>query len=224
MLNGLEAVLLNESGEELNTAVVGGDLGLVVRLDVFHAPSFRRTGVWGRLVDEPLDEAFVVVRASPDNLEARHLSALLEDGGRSRRHRTGQDAADVRMMTSGGGEEDDVLLRSVEHRSNDRYVGYINEGKEWVRKSSHSGQDGRTRPARTRVVGEEDVTVGDSLPRRKRTDIERFDLIPDGETRAAEVDGEVRRVGDQVAVRGKERAGEVESFLDVCTASPRSAR
>lgn len=58
-------------------------------------------------------------------LEAEDVRALLEDRRRRRRHRPGQDAADVRVVPARRGEEDDLLRLRIEYRRDDRDVRQV---------------------------------------------------------------------------------------------------
>ena len=138
---------------------------------------------------EQIVELLLAKAAAVDQLEIVDIDAFLLDGGRVRRHRARRDAADIGMVAARGHPEQDALLRVVEHRRAHRDVGQVGAA----------------------VIGRvDDVDVA-------RRDLALV-LADDGLDRAihgAEMHRHVRRIGDQRAVGGEHRAGEVEPLLDV---------
>ena len=72
-----------------------------------------------------LVQPLAVEHALAHDLEAPDVRALLEDRRRRRRHRPGQDPADVRVMPARRGEEDHARRRGVEDGRDDRDVGEV---------------------------------------------------------------------------------------------------
>ncbi len=115
--------------------------------------------------------------------------ALLVDGAAARGHGAGGDAADLGVVAARGDVEQDPLTLRVEDRGDDGDVGEMGA-------------------AVVRVVDGVRVT-------RPHAGAAPADDLLDAGAHRSQVDGDVRGVGDEVAVRVEERAGEVEAFLDV---------
>lgn len=118
--------------------------------------------------------------------------ALLLDGAAEGGHGAGGDAADLGVVAARGDQEAECpsgIARLVEHRGHDGHVGQVGA-------------------AVVRVVDGVHV-AGPQVVRAPPQD------LLDGLAHGAEVDGDVGRVGDEVALGVEEGAGEVEAFLDV---------
>jgi hypothetical protein len=139
------------------------------------------------VVDEVLDELVAVVFALVDDLEGHDLGALLEDGLGGRRHGPGEQAANVGMMAAGGGKEDEFAL--VVHGRDQSDVGQVGAARGWVVGHDH--------------VAGLDVAAQELL------------LVSHGEGHGTEVDGQVRGIGDEVAVGREDGAGEIQSLFDI---------
>lgn len=61
----------------------------------------------------------MVEQALPDDFEADDVGALLKDACRCRGHGSGQNAADVGVVSTGSSEEDDLLLIVIEYGADD---------------------------------------------------------------------------------------------------------
>jgi hypothetical protein len=105
---------------------------LQVALDVSHVPTSAAARPARGLVDHLLLEALLVENPVVHQFKTHNLGAFFPERCRGRRHGAGQDAADICMMATGGGEEDDVLMTLgvdfwAEHGGDHGDVGQVPE-------------------------------------------------------------------------------------------------
>lgn len=67
----------------------------------------------------------MIEHAFPDDFEADDVSAFFKDGRRSRRHRSRKDAADVGVVSSRGGEENNFIRVIVKYGADDGDIGKV---------------------------------------------------------------------------------------------------
>lgn len=167
---------------------------------------FSLAAIWARRSARLVSGAREGYAAEPKQLAGRGLAegavayqepvveehALLVDGAAEGRHGAGRDAADLGVVTARGHQEPQRVRDAVplvEHRRHDGHVGQMCAAVVRIVDGVH-------------VAG----------PHRAVVAAQHF---PDGLPHGAEVHRDVRCVGDQVAVRVEEGAGEVEPLLDV---------
>ena len=120
--------------------------------------------------------------------------ALLLDPGAEGGHGAGRDAADLRVVPAGGHVEQDVLGVPGERSL-----------------PEHGGDHGDVGQVRAAVVG---VVEHEDVARLHGPRVAADDHL-DALAHRAQVHRHVRGVGDQLARRVEDRAGEVEALLDV---------
>ena len=94
-----------------------------VALNISDVSAARAAWVLSRFLDHVLVEAFGVEDPSVDDPEALDVGSFLKDADGGRGHRAREDPPDVRMVTSRGREEDDLLGLGIENWSYNRDVG-----------------------------------------------------------------------------------------------------
>ncbi len=127
--------------------------------------------------------------ASLHQFDVVDIDAFLGDGGGARRHRAGREPADVLVVAAARDVEQHLSAGGVEHRRHHGDVGQMRAAV--VRRVQHVGI------ARAHLGS---AQADDGLDRA---------------VHGTEVDGQMRRVGDERALGIEHRAREVEPLLDV---------
>ena len=158
-----------------------------LRLHVVDVLQRVARGVSGA-VEQPV-KRLLAEAAALHQLEIVDIDPFLLDRGRIGRHGARRDPADIGMMAARGDPEQDACLREVEDRRAYRDVGKM----------------------RAAVIGRvDDVDVA-----RRDAALVLADHGLDRAIHGAQMHRHVRRIGNQRAVGGKNRAGEIEPLLDV---------
>ena len=191
-LHHVQRVVVHHLQQKVNAALVGRDLRFEVREIVGKqsCPAhgrFSRTPRQRARFKQQLRDALFVEHAVFHELEALDARAFLDELAGERRHGAGRDAADVSMMASAGDKKDWAPIPP--NRGDDRDV----------RKVAASG-DG--------VVGNQHVAFPQIFTLK-------LDLAAHGVAHRPKMHRNVRGVGDEATGFVKDRAGEIEPFLDV---------
>ena len=189
----VEAVVLDDAAEFVDAAFVGGDL----RLEVGDVLGDVAAGPW--VIGEQVDQVGLAEAAAVDQAEIVDQDAFLVDRRRQRRHRAGRRAADIGMVAARGDPEQNVV-----------FVGRAS-GAPRLLFAEDRRADGDVGQVGAAVIG---GVEGEDVAGMNVAGI----LADDRFHRAihrAEMDRHVRGIGDQPPFAVEDRAGEVETLLDV---------